>query len=118
MRKCEQVARAPLQRQSRRYKAYSRSKRQLQCRMTKKRKVKVQRGDKTKLSFSGCESKKAIKMNYCPACDGHCCPDMTFKPNTIGENKDYTGFKVKTVQFKCDNGEKFSKNIMLIRKCR
>ena len=86
--------------------------------MTKKRKVKVQRGDKTKLSFSGCESKKAIKMNYCPACDGHCCPDMTFKANTIGENKDYTGFKVKTVQFKCDNGEKFSKNIMLIRKCR
>lgn len=114
MRKCE---RQPLQRQSRRYQIYSRSKRQLQCKLTKKRRVKIQRGEKTKLMFSGCESKKSIKMNYCPACDGRCCPDMSFKPGTIGENKDYNGFKVKTIQFKCANGEKFSKNIMLIRKC-
>lgn len=118
MRKCEP---APLQRQSRRFQQsqiFTRRKRQLQCKLTKKRRVKVQRGSKTKLSFSGCESKKSIKMNFCPACDGRCCPDMTFKPGTIGENKDYNGFKVKTIQFKCANGEKFSKNIMLIRKCR
>lgn len=116
MRKCDHEEQT-LQRQSRRFKIFSRSKRQAMCKMTKKRRVKLQRGQKTKLSFSGCESKKPIKMNYCPACDGRCCPDMSFKQGTIGENKDYSGFKVKNVQFKCANGEKFTKNIMLIRKC-
>lgn len=122
MRKCGASPKKeiPLARKSRRYSGnrYSRSKRQLQCQIRKNRRIKIQRSSKkTKLRFSGCESTKAIKMNYCPACDGLCCPDMSVKKGTIGENKDYSGFKVKKIKFKCDNGDKFEKNIMLIRKC-
>lgn len=122
MRKCEISIKKeiPLARRSRKYSRarYSRSKRQLQCVIKKNRKIKIQRASKkTKLRFSGCESTKAIKMNYCPACDGLCCPDMTVRKGTIGENKDYSGFKVKKIKFKCENGDKFEKNIMLIRKC-
>ena len=123
MRKCGASPKKeiPLARKSRRYPGnrYSRSKRQLQCQIRKNRRIKIQRSSKkTKLRFSGCESTKAIKMNYCPACDGLCCPDMSVKKGTIGENKDYSGFKVKKIKFKCDNGDKFEKNIMLIRKCQ
>jgi hypothetical protein len=121
MRPCSAASLARSSRRFNPHKKYSRAKRHSQCTPKSKSKsrrgVKVIRGNKAKLQFSGCATKKRVKMNYCPPCDGKCCPDMTLKDGAFGDNKDYTGFRVKNIKFKCDNNEVFEKNIMLIRKC-
>lgn len=128
MRSCEeslsqgsQLSRAsrfnPRSRYSRNY-AQSRSKRQLEkCSIRKGGKIRAKRAEKSKIVFSGCASKKAVAMKYCPVCPTErCCPDMA--PVDNQNNEKYKGFKVKDVAFKCRDGEVLRKKIMIIRQCR
>ncbi|CBY20185.1 unnamed protein product [Oikopleura dioica] len=123
LRNCEEEG-SSLQRgtrnlQSRRKFAYggprSRSRRQLPICKIKKNKVRTRRDTKKTLSFSGCRTKKPYQMRFCPQCPGtHCCPDM--EP-VADNNEKYKGFKVKKIHFVCDDGVKFKKKLMVIKRC-
>lgn len=129
MRACDEIEPAQLRRSSR-YNARSysrrhifapaasRSKRNLQkCAIRKGGKIRAKRADKQKITFSGCSSKKAIQMKFCPVCpEKRCCPDMT--PVQDMNNEKYKGFAVKNVAFRCEDKEIFHKKIMIIKRCR
>lgn len=77
--------------------------------------VPVQKGKKcsrtkkssqpVKFTYAGCSSLKKYRPKYCGACvDGRCCsPHVT---RTI------------RVKFRCEDGETFNKNIMMIESCK
>uniref|UniRef100_A0A8C5RRK5 CCN family member 1 n=1 Tax=Laticauda laticaudata TaxID=8630 RepID=A0A8C5RRK5_LATLA len=69
------------------------------CTKTKKTHIPV------KFTYAGCSSVKQYRPKYCGSCvDGRCCtPQQT---RTI------------KVQFHCDDGETFTKNVMMIQSCR
>ena len=125
MRECEQNG-PQLSRSSRRYNPYSRrhyyatsrSKRNLpKCAIRKGGKIRAKRSERKRLTFSGCSSKKAIRMKHCPVCpQERCCPDMTPVPDQ--NNEAYKGFMVKNVTFKCADKEILHKKIMIIKRCR
>lgn len=98
-----------------RYGQRSRSRRQLPVCKIKNGKVRTSRDAKKALSFSGCRTKKPMQMRFCPHCPGkHCCPDM----EPVAENNEkYKGFKVKNIQFICEDGIKFKKKLMVIKRC-
>nr|XP_023648576.1 protein CYR61-like [Paramormyrops kingsleyae] len=58
-----------------------------------------------KFTYAGCRSLKKYKPKYCGTCvDGRCCsPQQT---RTIA------------VKFRCEDGESFNKNVMMIESCR
>lgn len=58
-----------------------------------------------KFTYAGCSSLKKYRPKYCGACvDGRCCsPHVT---RTI------------RVKFRCEDGETFNKNIMMIESCK
>lgn len=58
-----------------------------------------------KFTYAGCSSVKKYRPKYCGSCvDGRCCtPQQT---RTI------------KVQFHCDDGETFNKNVMMIQSCK
>lgn len=58
-----------------------------------------------KLTYAGCSSVKKYWPKYCGSClDGRCCrPEQT---------------RTLPVQFHCDNGETFTKDVMMIQSCK
>ncbi|XP_056148720.1 CCN family member 1-like [Lampris incognitus] len=58
-----------------------------------------------KLSHAGCHSLKKFRPRYCGACaDGRCCsPHQT---------------RTVPVRFRCEDGETFNKNVMMIQSCK
>ncbi|XP_042560930.1 CCN family member 1-like isoform X2 [Clupea harengus] len=74
-------------------------KRGKKCSRTEKPKQPV------KLTYAGCSSMKKYWPKYCGSClDGRCChPEQT---------------RTLPVQFHCDNGETFIKDVMMIQSCK
>lgn len=58
-----------------------------------------------KFTYAGCSSLKKYRPKYCGACvDGRCCtPHDT---------------RTVRVKFRCDDGETFNKNVMMIESCK
>uniref|UniRef100_A0A8C5RPX5 CCN family member 1 n=1 Tax=Laticauda laticaudata TaxID=8630 RepID=A0A8C5RPX5_LATLA len=79
--------------------SYDSLKKGKKCTKTKKTHIPV------KFTYAGCSSVKQYRPKYCGSCvDGRCCtPQQT---RTI------------KVQFHCDDGETFTKNVMMIQSCR
>ncbi|XP_028855862.1 CCN family member 1 [Denticeps clupeoides] len=78
---------------------YSRLKKGKKCTRTKKSTQAV------KFAYAGCSSLKKYRPKYCGSCvDGRCCsPQQT---QTI------------QVKFRCEDGEIFNKNVMMIESCK
>ncbi|XP_032074982.1 CCN family member 1 [Thamnophis elegans] len=79
--------------------SYDSLKKGKKCTKTKKSQIPV------KFTYAGCSSVKKYRPKYCGSCvDSRCCtPQQT---RTI------------KVQFHCDDGETFTKNVMMIQSCR
>ncbi|XP_062252015.1 LOW QUALITY PROTEIN: CCN family member 1 [Platichthys flesus] len=78
---------------------YSSLKKGKKCSRTKKS------SQPTKFTYAGCSSLKKYRPKYCGACvDGRCC--SPHKTDTI------------RVKFRCEDGETFNKNIMMIESCK
>uniref|UniRef100_A0A8C0U7A8 Cellular communication network factor 1 n=1 Tax=Cyanistes caeruleus TaxID=156563 RepID=A0A8C0U7A8_CYACU len=58
-----------------------------------------------KFTYAGCSSVKKYRPKYCGSCvDGRCCtPQQT---------------RTVKVRFRCDDGETFTKSVMMIQSCR
>lgn len=58
-----------------------------------------------KFTYAGCSSLKKYRPKYCGSCvDGRCCsPQQT---------------RTVRVKFRCEDGETFNKNVMLIETCK
>lgn len=56
-------------------------------------------------TYAGCSSVKKYRPKYCGSCvDGRCCtPQQT---------------RTVKMRFRCEDGEMFSKNVMMIQSCR
>ncbi|KAG9269164.1 protein CYR61 [Astyanax mexicanus] len=78
---------------------YSSLKKGKKCNRTKKSAQPV------KFTFAGCSSLKKYRPKYCGSCvDGRCCsPQQT---------------RTVRVKFRCEDGETFNKNVMLIETCK
>ncbi|XP_067109613.1 CCN family member 1-like [Osmerus mordax] len=58
-----------------------------------------------KFTYAGCRSLKMFRPRYCGSClDGHCCRPK--KTQTV------------PIRFSCDDGQTFSKNVMIIQSCK
>lgn len=58
-----------------------------------------------KFTYAGCSSLKKYRPRYCGSCvDGRCCSPQTTR--TI------------RVKFRCEDGETFNKNVMMIESCK
>ncbi|XP_006002304.1 CCN family member 1 [Latimeria chalumnae] len=69
------------------------------CTRTRKSKEPI------RFSYAGCKSIKKYQPNYCGTCvDGRCCAPL--KTRTA------------SVRFRCDDGDTFEKNIMMIQSCK
>ncbi|KAF3690648.1 Protein CYR61 CCN family member 1 Protein CEF-10 Precursor [Channa argus] len=78
---------------------YSNLKKGKKCSRTKKSSQPV------KFTYAGCSSLKKYRPKYCGACvDGRCCSPHDTR--TI------------RVKFRCEDGETFNKNIMMIESCK
>ncbi|XP_058917586.1 CCN family member 1 [Kogia breviceps] len=78
---------------------YSSLKKGKKCSKTKKSPEPV------KFTYAGCSSMKKYRPKYCGSCvDGRCCtPQQT---------------RTVKMRFRCEDGETFSKNVMMIQSCR
>ncbi|XP_004369176.1 CCN family member 1 [Trichechus manatus latirostris] len=78
---------------------YSSLKKGKKCSKTKKSPEPV------KFTYAGCSSVKKYRPKYCGSCvDGRCCtPQQT---------------RTVKMRFHCEDGEMFSKNVMMIQSCR
>ncbi|XP_075413999.1 CCN family member 1 [Tenrec ecaudatus] len=78
---------------------YSSLKKGKKCSKTKKALEPV------KFTYAGCSSVKKYRPKYCGSCvDGRCCtPQQT---------------RTVKMRFRCEDGEMFSKNVMMIQSCR
>ncbi|XP_017343621.1 CCN family member 1 [Ictalurus punctatus] len=78
---------------------YSSLKKGKKCNRTKKSAQAV------KFTYAGCSSLKKYRPKYCGSCvDGRCCsPQQT---------------RTVRVKFRCEDGETFNKNVMLIETCK
>lgn len=58
-----------------------------------------------KFTYAGCSSVKKYRPKYCGSCvDGRCCtPQQT---------------RTVKIRFRCDDGETFTKSVMMIQSCR
>lgn len=58
-----------------------------------------------KFTYAGCSSVKKYRPKYCGSCvDGRCCaPQQT---------------RTVKMRFRCEDGETFAKNVMMIQSCR
>lgn len=58
-----------------------------------------------KFTYAGCSSVKKYRPKYCGSCvDGRCCtPQQT---------------RTVKMRFRCEDGEMFSKNVMMIQSCK
>ncbi|XP_030630644.1 CCN family member 1-like [Chanos chanos] len=68
--------------------------------------IRVEKGEQPeKLTYNGCRSVKKYWPKYCGSClDGRCCsPQET---------------RTLPVQFRCEDGEMFTKNVMMIQTCK
>ncbi|XP_033884255.1 CCN family member 1-like [Acipenser ruthenus] len=79
--------------------AYTNLKKGKKCTRTKKSRQAV------KFTYAGCSSLKKYRPKYCGSCvDGRCCsPQQT---------------RTVKVRFRCEDGETFSKSVMMIQSCR
>lgn len=58
-----------------------------------------------RLNYAGCSSVKKYRPKYCGSCvDGRCC--MPLQTRTV------------KMRFRCEDGEMFSKNVMMIQSCK
>lgn len=78
---------------------YSQLKKGKKCTKTKKSQAPV------RYSYAGCYSVKKYRPKYCGSCvDGRCCtPQQT---------------RTVKIRFRCEDGETFTKNVMMIQSCR
>lgn len=78
---------------------YSSLKKGKKCSKTKKSPEPVH------FTYAGCSSVKKYRPKYCGSCvDGRCCtPQQT---------------RTVKMRFRCEDGEMFSKNVMMIQSCR
>ncbi|XP_042539937.1 CCN family member 1 [Dipodomys spectabilis] len=78
---------------------YSSLKKGKKCSKTKKSPEPV------RFTYAGCSSVKKYRPKYCGSCvDGRCCtPQQT---------------RTVKMRFRCEDGETFSKNVMMIQSCR
>ncbi|XP_005993925.1 CCN family member 1 [Latimeria chalumnae] len=79
--------------------AYSALKKGKKCIKTKKS------SEATQFTYAGCFSMKKYRPKYCGSCvDGRCCtPQQT---------------RTVKVRFRCEDGETFTRNVMMIQSCR
>ncbi|XP_062047630.1 CCN family member 1 [Lepus europaeus] len=78
---------------------YSSLKKGKKCSKTKKSPEAV------RFTYAGCSSVKKYRPKYCGSCvDGRCC--MPQQTRTV------------KMRFRCEDGETFSKNVMMIQSCR
>ncbi|XP_010162834.1 protein CYR61 [Antrostomus carolinensis] len=78
---------------------YASLKKGKKCTKTKKSPAPV------KFTYAGCSSVKKYRPKYCGSCvDGRCCtPQQT---------------RTVKIRFRCDDGETFTKSVMMIQSCR
>lgn len=78
---------------------YSSLKKGKKCSKTKKSPESV------RFTYAGCSSVKKYRPKYCGSCvDGRCCtPQLT---------------RTVKMRFRCEDGETFSKNVMMIQSCK
>lgn len=78
---------------------YSQLKKGKKCTKTKKSQAPA------RYSYAGCYSVKKYRPKYCGSCvDGRCCtPQQT---------------RTVKIRFRCEDGETFTKNVMMIQSCR
>lgn len=79
--------------------AHANPKKGKKCTKTRKAQAPV------RFAYAGCSSVKKYRPKYCGSCvDGRCCtPQQT---------------RTVKIRFRCDDGESFSKNVMMIQSCR
>ncbi|XP_038601195.1 CCN family member 1 [Tachyglossus aculeatus] len=79
--------------------AFSSLKKGKKCSKTKKSQAPV------RFTYAGCSSMKKYRPKYCGSCvDGRCCsPQQT---------------RTVKIRFRCEDGETFTKNVMMIQSCR
>ncbi|MEE6494602.1 hypothetical protein FKM82_001807 [Ascaphus truei] len=79
--------------------SYANLKKGKKCTKTKKSQAPV------RYTYAGCSSVKKYRPKYCGSClDGRCCtPQQT---------------RTVKIRFRCEDGESFTKNVMLIQSCR
>lgn len=79
--------------------SYDSLKKGKKCTKTKKSQAPV------KFTYAGCSSVKKYRPKYCGSCvDSRCCtPQQT---------------RTVKIRFRCDDGETFTKNVMMIQSCR
>ncbi|OCT82507.1 hypothetical protein XELAEV_18025039mg [Xenopus laevis] len=79
--------------------SYTSLKKGKKCTKTKKSQAPV------RYTYAGCSSVKKYRPKYCGSCvDGRCCtPQQT---------------RTVKIRFRCEDGETFTKNVMMIQSCR
>uniref|UniRef100_A0A8C3SF43 CCN family member 1 n=1 Tax=Chelydra serpentina TaxID=8475 RepID=A0A8C3SF43_CHESE len=79
--------------------SYGSLKKGKKCTKTKKSQAPM------KFTYAGCSSVKKYRPKYCGSCvDGRCCtPHQT---------------RTVKIRFRCDDGETFTKNVMMIQSCK
>uniref|UniRef100_A0A8C0H2C9 CCN family member 1 n=1 Tax=Chelonoidis abingdonii TaxID=106734 RepID=A0A8C0H2C9_CHEAB len=79
--------------------SYDSLKKGKKCTKTKKSQAPM------KFTYAGCSSVKKYRPKYCGSCvDGRCCtPHQT---------------RTVKIRFRCDDGETFTKNVMMIQSCK